>query len=306
MKETIEYYYFVTVNDLKINNNSYYFLYNNDLYYFVYYSRTENEFSDILLCISELKNKGISVNEILLNKERSYFTKIEDLNYVLIKINNKDEKYNIIDMLNYNKKLKLLANKSELYRNDWGILWSAKIDYLENQISELVISPIVKYSIDYYIGLAENAIYYVNLINLKYEISDLDNIVLSRKRIYYPNYNLNYFNPLSFIFDLEVRDVAEYIKSVFYFGEDAFLELETYLKLRKLTAYSYNMLFARLIYPSYYFDMYEDIVNKNRDSECLIKIIDMSVQYESFIKKAYLEISKYALLEKIDWLKVVH
>ena len=99
---------------------------------------------------------------------------------------------------------------------------------------------IIDNSIDYYIGLSENAIYYVNNVNSKYSMSSLDKIVLSRKRIISPNYSLNYFNPLSFIFDLEVRDITEYIKSTFFDNGDAYLDLESYLKSTKLTIYSYN------------------------------------------------------------------
>lgn len=302
MKETIEYYYLVQVDNLNVDNNTYNFFYNGFWYFFVHYNRTEKEFEDILKCSSEIKNKGIKTHQIILNKENSFFTKVEDLVYVLIQVENKDEVFDIVDIINFNKKFKLGLNKSELYRNNWVELWSAKINYLEKQLNELSAGSIVNSSVDYYIGLTENAIYFVNLVNLKYKISDFDNIVLSRKRVYFPNYNLSYFNPLNFIFDLEVRDVAEYIKSIFFADEDAFLELETFLKMVKLTDYSYNMLFARFLYPSYYFDIYEQVINKNISSEFIIKIINKANDYENFIKKAYLEISKYAHLEKINWL----
>jgi len=134
-------------------------------------------------------------------------------------------------------------------------------------------------------------------------MSSLDKIVLSRKRIMSPNYSLNYFNPLSFIFDLEVRDITEYIKSSFFDNGDAYLDLESYLKSTKLTIYSYNMLFARLLFPSYYFDIYEKVVNKDVSSEKLLKIINKANEYEIFLKKAYVLISTYAPLENIEWIK---
>ena len=62
------------------------------------------------------------------------------------------------------------------------------------------------------------------------------------------------------------------------------------------------MLFARILYPSYYFDAYEKIVNLKWESEHLIQIISKAEAYEDFIKKAYQEISSYANLEKINWL----
>ena len=81
------------------------------------------------------------------------------------------------------------------------------------------------------------------------------------------------------------------------------VELETFLKSTHLTTYSYNMLFARLLYPSYYFDIYEKIVNTNEKSEKILKVISLNEEYEKFLKKAYELISKYAPLENIEWLK---
>ena len=83
---------------------------------------------------------------------------------------------------------------------------------------------------------------------------------------------------------------------------DSIEDLKMYLQLKKLTPYSYHMLYARLIYPSYYFDIYEDIMNNNGDEERLIPIINKVDDYELFLKQAYLEISKYTNLERIDWL----
>ena len=41
-------------------------------------------------------------------------------------------------------------------------------------------------------------------------------LTLCHKRVYYPTYKLNYYNPLSFIFDLRVRDIASYLKNKFF------------------------------------------------------------------------------------------
>lgn len=302
MKETIEYYYSFKINDLFIENNAYYFIDNNEYYFFVHFFRTNKDLQDIVSCIKELNSKKIYTHELILNNQNRLLTRIDDQDYILMKIVNKNKEYSIIDMIELNKKIELSLDKENMYRNNWSSLWSIKVDYFENQMKEIKMDKPILKSINYYIGLAENAIYYVNNIVKKYQISSYDNIVLSHKRVYYPNYGLNYLNPLSFIFDLEVRDIAEYIKSVFFAGEDAFLELKTYLNSRKMTNYSYNMLFARLLYPSYYFDLYEKIINNNESSEKIISIIDKADKYEQFLKKAYKEISLYAPLEDISWL----
>ena len=66
------------------------------------------------------------------------------------------------------------------------------------------------------------------------------------------------------------------------------------------------MLYARLLYPSYYFDIYEQIMNKKIDEDNLLRIVNKVNLYEQFLKKAYLEISKYANIEKIDWIINLH
>ncbi len=303
MKDLIEYYYNLVIDKLFIEDDKYHFVLDNHDFYFVYFSRTTEELRDILFVIDELKQKGVNVHNIKLNINNSYLTKVDDLNYILIEVFNKGEVLDIFSINNYNKKLSLNVIKSNLYRNNWAYLWETKVDYIENQLNEIEYDKIIDNSIDYYIGLSENAIYYVNQVNLKYVMTSMDKIVLSRKRISSPNYSLNYFNPLSFIFDLEVRDIAEYIKSSFFDNGEAYLELDSYLKSTKLTNYSYNMLFARLLFPSYYFDIYEKVINKNMSSEKLLKIINMANEYENFLKKTYVLLSTYAPLENIGWLK---
>ncbi len=304
MKDIINYYYNFDVLEVSENQNYTSFNYHGDEFYFAFFNRTEEELNDILEIIKELKEKGIKVHDIIINREGRYLTKVGELYYLLLKLNaNKDEEVNFIMMVEYLNKLKLNNAQSKLYRNNWGLLWSKKIDYFEYQIKELgKDKSIILDSFSYFVGLAENAISYVNKINRLIGLRENDAITLSHRRIFYPNTNLNYLNPLSFIFDLEVRDIAGYLKIEFFKGEDSFLDLKTYLKIKTLTPYSYHMLYARLLYPSYYFDLYEEVMNNDLDEEALIPIINQIPDYENFLKKAYWEISKYTNLERIDWL----
>ena len=306
MKETLEYYYGLDIDFLEELDGKYHFKLDNQDYFFVFYNRSIDELKDIVNVCNEMVLKGINVNKILINRNNSFLTKINEYDYILFVVSNINEEYDIFDMIKISDKLVLNNSKSSLYRNNWGTLWSEKVDYFEYQVRELAINKdVVKNSFSYYIGLAENAISYVNNTNFKYK-NVLDyRIVLSHRRVYFPNYKLNYLNPLSFIFDLEVRDIAEYLKSMFFNKNEEYVleELSSYLKVRRLSIYEYQMLFARLLYPTYYFDNYEAVMNKNVDEEVLVKIIKRCNDYEIFLKKAYLEISKYA---KIDWIIDLH
>lgn len=304
MKETLEYYYGLDIESIEELDGKYHFKIENQDYFFVFYNRGIEELEDIINVSNEMVKKGINVHKILVNRNNSFLTKVGEYNYILFVVSNLNEEYDIFDMVKISEKLVLNNNKSNLYRNNWGTLWSEKIDYFEYQVRELSIEKeVVKSSFSYYVGLAENAISYVNNTNMKYGM-DVYRIVLSHRRVFYPNYKLNYLNPLSFVFDLEVRDIAEYLKAMFFQKDISFCldELSSYLKIRHLSLYEYQMLYARLLYPTYYFDVYEGVMNKNGDEEQLVNIIKKCDSYEEFLKKAYLEISKYAKIDKVEWI----
>ena len=304
MKETLEYYYGLDIENIEELDGKYHIKQENQDYLFFFYNRGIEELEDIINVSNEMVKKGINVHKIFINRNNSFLTKVGEYNYILFAVSNLNEEYDIFDMVKISEKLVLNNNKSNLYRNNWGTLWSEKIDYFEYQVRELSIEKdVVKNSFSYYVGLAENAISYVNNTNMKYG-GDAYRIVLSHRRVFYPNYKLNYLNPLSFVFDLEVRDIAEYLKAMFFKKDISFCldELSSYLKIRHLSLYEYQMLYARLLYPTYYFDVYESVMNKNGDEEQLVNIIKKCDSYEEFLKKAYLEISKYAKIDKIEWI----
>ena len=305
MRETIKYYYNIDVDNIEELDGNYHFIFNNKDYFFVYYNRKLEELDDIISCSRSMKERNIDCHDILLNRDGQVLTKVGEYNYILFSVNGLKEEFNIMDISLFNKKLILNEKSGSIYRNNWGSLWSEKVDYFEYQIRELGLNkPIISDTFSYYIGLAENAIAYVNSTSKNLQRTLFDHVVVSHRRIFYPNIKLNYLNPLAFVFDIEVRDVAEYLKAMFFSEEEeeVIIELESYLKANKLSMYGYQMLYARLLYPSYYFDIYEQIMNNDKDEEKLVYIVSKVDDYELFLKKAYLEITKYAPIEKIDWL----
>lgn len=309
MKETLEYYYGLDVDNVDESDGKYHFRLGNEDFFFVFYNRGVDELDDIISVNNEMLSKGIDVHRIIINKFNSYLTKLNDYNYILFSVSNLKEEYDIFDMVSISEKLVVNDTRGKLYRNNWGELWASKIDYFEEQVSELAIEKcVIKDSFSYYIGLAEVAISYVNNTNFSYGKSFVPRLVLSHRRVFYPNYKLNYLNPLSFIFDMEVRDIAEYIKAMFFKKDFSYCfdELVSFLKVRPMNIYEYQMFFARLLYPTYYFDLYELVMNKDVDENELINVIKKCDEFEIFLKKAYLEISKYAKIEKIDFLIDLH
>ena len=185
-----------------------------------------------------------------------------------------------------------------MYRNNWWYLWSQKIDYLEYQISELGKNHTIAIkSFSYYVGLAENAIAYFNL--LKVENTKL---FLSQKRINSPNLSLNFYNPLNLIVDYRVRDIGEYIKSSFFNNYNVENEIDWLINRNLLNPIEYNLLFVRLLYPSYYFDALTGVIEKNINDDILLTYIEKAKDYELFLTKIYEKISKKCNLLKIEWL----
>lgn len=299
MKEIIEYNYNIVINDYSDDNNIISFYYDDFCYIFVNCNRDLKEIDEILKYTRDLNGRGIKTLDFIYNRYNKVITQYNGVNYILFKV--MDKPYRVVDfmeMLDDNNK-----TRDTLKIVSWKELWIKKIDYYEYQVNQLGRNKkIITETFSYYVGLAENAIELVNLTEKKYKISNLDICCLNHRRIFNPNYALNYYNPLGFIIDLEVRDVAEYLKSSFFAGQDSLSELKTYLKFRHLSIYGYQLLLARLLFPTYYFDIYDKIMNENENPEKLLKIIEKNQEFENFIKKAYQEILKYANIEKIEWL----
>ncbi len=281
------------------------FVKKNNKYYFVPFNRSKEELNDLLNLNNEIILKKLPTSKFVPNKDNSYFTSINDKDYVLLEFMMSDTKeYNIIDMINFDRMLVVKNSNSLLYRNNWAALWSEKMDYFEYQVRELGIDKeIILNSFSYYEGLCENAIAYVNSTLKKYKISIYEKITLQRKRINYPNILVNYFNPLNYVIDIEVRDVASYFKSMFFNDyNNLFIEIKAYLKRKKLSIFGYQLLYARLLYPNYYFDIYEKVIENKESEEKLIPIINKAKDYEKFLKDMYNILSEFAPIEKIDWI----
>ena len=58
-----------------------------------------------------------------------------------------------------------------------------------------------------------------------------------------------------------------------------------------------------MLYPSFYFDKYEQIMSGNTKETELYKVIDRADEYEVFLKKMYLYLNYYIKMPDIDWLK---
>ena len=286
------------VTNTNFINNYYEFNHNNN-YYRLYILNEEYNiynYNNIYTINKELINNTL-MSEIILNKDKNIITTYHNINYILLKINCNINKNITLEEIDYLSKVKIVNNN----KSNWGLLWSKKIDYLEELISENGKKyPQVVNSFNYFIGLSENAISYYNNI-------DIDNNMM-----YYISHKVlrptdkvdSLYNPLNIIYDYRVRDVAEYIKNSFWTdNHNIYNELNNYLYKNNLSLNEVKLLISRVLFPSFYFDMYEEIFNYNKEEKILNNIINRIDEYEEYLDSIIIYFKKFYPIDEIEWLK---
>ena len=304
MIETIKYYYDIAITDYKNYNSTYFFSWNQNFFCFTLFEYEINDFKRVIELTKRLKSFRINYHDIILNRFGQIISDYNNKKYILFKMCEDFSKEILVwDMIKINSQISLLGNIKEKYSNNWKFLWENKINYFETQIKELAKEKEnVLNTFSYYVGLGECAIQYISKVEEKYFINESSEITVCHRRIFFPNYSLNYFNPLSIIIDLEIRDYSEYFKTLFFNGIDIKDEFVSFFKTKKFSDYSYNMFFARLLFPTYYFDIYEKTLQNIIEQESNIEVLKYKSDYETFLRFAYNEINKYSSLEKIEWI----
>lgn len=298
MNNFIKFFYNMKVTNTNFINNYYEFNHNNN-YYRLYILNEEYNiynYNNIYTINKELINNTL-MSEIILNKDKNIITTYHNINYILLKINCNINKNITLEEIDYLSKVKIVNNN----KSNWGLLWSKKIDYLEELISENGKKyPQVVNSFNYFIGLSENAISYYNNI-------DIDN-----NMIYYISHKVlrptdkvdSLYNPLNIIYDYRVRDVAEYIKNSFWTdNHNIYNELNNYLYKNNLSLNDVKLLISRVLFPSFYFDLYEDIFNYNKDEKILNNIISRIDEYEEYLNSIIIYFKRFYPIDEIEWLK---
>ena len=301
MKNTINYYYNLSIGNLIKSNNDFYFYLNNQEYHFIKYTRPIEELNSLYILNIEMKKRNIMIDCIIINKNNQVYTLVNNIPYVLLKMYYyKNDYLSLKDIFYMQSTTYNIVNDKRLYRNDWIHLWSDKIDYYEYQINQFGSDyPILCDSLSYYIGLGENAISYLanNINNKSNEV-----LVVSHKRINESKFD--FYNPLNLILDNKMRDLAEYIKNSFFYKKIDYGELYSYLDSFIFSKDDYVYLMARLLFPTYYFDVYDEIINTSVKETKILPIIDKVYEYEKFLYNLYEYIiyKKKVQIEPIEWI----
>lgn len=298
MENAIKYYYNMNPKRLDKCDSGILFEDNGELYYLELAHYNDKRIKDVYELNKIMISNNILVHEIILNTFKQIVTIIDEKGYILMRINvNLDKKIDLKDIAYFQYLSRFLVSNKMSKSSSWGEKWSKKIDYYEQQAIEIGKKyPVAMEAFSYFVGIAENAILYIN--NLGNENPSMTYCHIR------PNMNpLDFYNPFNLILDYKVRDLSEYIKLKFFYDKLDFKELNEYILNNNLTGIDIQYFYARMLFPTYYFDIFERVMDGTCDEIKLSYIVKNMNEYEKFLNNLYKYLSKFARLEEIDWLK---
>ena len=276
MEEFLIKYY--NLENVEIENlNDRMMIKNNNIIYYLFDSTDTEAIKKInLFIMNQLNNLCIIKNYF-----GNYITEVENHYYLLVK------RINIEINIEFIMNPKILNKKIDL---NWRNLWIERSNY-EQRYYESVKGKykLIDESIPYFFGLLELSIFY---------IKEFDNFngssYIQHKRI--DDYEIQ--NPFNLKEDLKERDFGEYLKYLFLNKKYKYMDMNKIVR-NSMNYYNFNLVIARLLYPNYYFDMIDNIINNTMNQNKLKKIIERIPEYEKYISNILEEASKYQRIKKI-------
>jgi len=299
MKNAINYYYHLYPVNIYQNEKQYKFVINDFEYYLVPYNFEIKRLPLTYEIHEYIRKYNIYCHQIIKNIMEEFVTNINNKYYVLLKApkynNQKIDFDNIMyyQLTTINLHLENICNVKS-----WRELWIERVDYFEYLISNYKNKyPMIQQTSSYYIGLAENGIQL--LLNSR-KTSDY---CITHYRIK-NNYTLfDFYNPLEFVVDLKTRDIAEYCKEKFFYNNLNLNDVIQYINNNIYDDQDSITFFARLLYPSYYFDLCDEIIYNNINENILSNIIVKNEEYEKFLSNILKYLKIKFQIPDIEWLK---
>ena len=290
MKNSINLNYGINVDKMYLKNDYNFFFYNNTKVY-IYEVDENNNINEIINLSNKMFKKNIKVNTFILNKNNDYFSHFNSKTYILLKENSLED----ISL----KSIKTISkNDNKLSNFDIIKEWEKEVNVIEKELLETNDEFLsLKKDIDYYIGIAENAIQML----IKYHKKIINNSIGHRLdyKLFHDN-NIN--NPLLFIRVNEMYDIANYIKYLFFNNKIDYDIIKSIINENNFENNIY--LFVNLLYPSVYFDLVKKVLLNKEKEEMIIKYGKFRKKYLSFIKEIQYFMKRKGVkdVELINWL----
>lgn len=290
MKEIINYYYNINVEEISANADEYILKSGYLLYLFKPIKIAERELLDIYYLTQEYRFK---THQIVKNINNEYISLINEKKYLLLQLVDVQKKvFNNFETINYtsidiDEKINVIENK---------------MDYIKLQLKEFYTDKsYINRIADYYIGLAENSIYLYN----KYKNNKDAVKTFQHRRIKYPNYGIKYYDPTNIVVDFRTRDLAEYYKSKHWDSSEKISIEEVLYELEKnrYNITEVNLFFSRLMYTTEFFDIFEKNIQLKEKYEYNHDFFDKSKEYLIFLKMLNEKLAQRYNLKLIEWIK---
>lgn len=293
MKNNINYFYDLITYDIHQENNDYIFTVDGQKYILYEYTRENEEIPELYALNLMLNSYGLPFHKIMLNKNQQIITEMNDKKYVLVKL--LVNKYVVSNQEVLKSAIIINQNFETISRTNWYELWSKKIDNIERLVEESGDKyNLIRESINYYIGLAENALMITRRIN--------KNKVFVEHRILNNLNSYTIYNPLNLVLDNRTRDLSNLIKYSIIYKNEMFDNINIIFSLEHNEKIC---LLARMLFPDYYFNMVEEIINKNKKENDLNYILDKKEKIEDIIIYIYNIVKNIYNDLDIEWIKKV-
>ena len=285
MKNFIRYYYDLDIDCIIKDDRKYTIESGKEKYIF----KRCSSFNAINLYqrIIEEKENLNSFFEMIPNKFGSFVSYVNNIPYVLSKVSILHDK--IIRIKDINSQLYLsefLVSEKDLL--SWKDLWANKIDTLENWL----YAKRERYSkyahiFNYYIGLSENALQYLKDVELVNDSIDDNRLTIQHYRLNSNSSLYDYFDFTNVIVDNRSRDISEYIKSCFLCNKCDYSSIFNYLNNNSFSKYELQILYARLLFPTFFYDYIEGLFESGKDID-----IELSDSFADKYERNLIEFSK--------------
>src|SRR5574344_1904451 len=292
MKNAIKYFYNLNVDSIRQTQKDYFLVIDKSL--FILYYANDINMDQILAIIAQYKE----FDSIIKTVDNKYSINNHGDVYILTKVKSISKKIELNDLLTFTYPVRNNQVRSLSLTQKWCSLWENRVDYVEYQISQMNKKiNIISESAPYYIGMTETAIQI-----LKNNTIFENSYYVSHARVKFDDNLIQLFNPINLIIDAKVRDMAEYLKDMFFSSDNNNDFCKLSLEYISMLARDDKILFfARLLYPSYYYDSYDrNIIDGNDNS--ILNVIKKRLSYEKNIRLIYNFLKNINVIDNIEWL----
>ena len=217
------------------------------------------------------------VLQFVLSTEESFLVTEDDQDYVLLRAyvendgRNKNTGRQLAKFHERGSRIDYTPNEMNQL-GEWKNYWEKRLEQLErmwlNTIQKEAESDFERLFVEsfpYYLGLAENSIQYIVDTELDVEMGRYDGGTICyqqfNEQVWSEQYGMKH--PFEWVYDHPSRDVAEWIRSHFWKNTRTYANemkgfLDGYQSIRPLSLYSYRLIYARLLFPLYYFRAVEN------------------------------------------------